>query len=83
MEIVGDEVVEGDEVVTAELVVPQGESGVSLRSSRVQINIIDDDSRLCISLANDKTRESSLRCLALHAKTCLALMKVLKCMCND
>ena len=44
VEILGDEVVEGDEVVIAQLVVPQGESGVTLKSSHLEINIIDDDS---------------------------------------
>ena len=44
LEIVGDMVVEGDEIVMAELVVPEGESGVTLRSSRVAITIHDDDS---------------------------------------
>ena len=44
LEIVGDVVVEGDEVMMAELVVPEGESGVTLESSRVAITIHDDDS---------------------------------------
>ena len=44
LEVVADSVVEEDEVLLAELVVPEGESGVSLRSSRVAITIINDDS---------------------------------------
>ena len=46
LEVLGDLVVEGDEVMVAEIVVPQGESGVSLKSSHVEISIIDDDSAL-------------------------------------
>ena len=44
VEVLGDSVVEGDEVMVAGLVIPRGESGVSLKSSRVEISIIDDDS---------------------------------------
>ena len=44
VKVLEDSVVEGDETVLAEVVVPEGESGVSLQSSRVEINIIDDDS---------------------------------------
>ena len=44
LEIVGDGVVERDEVVVAELMVPEGESGVSLKSRHVNVSIIDDDS---------------------------------------
>ena len=46
LEIMGDMVVENDEVLVAEIVVPEGETGVSLRSSPVAIAIIDDDSML-------------------------------------
>ena len=49
LEVLGDSVVEGDEVMVAEIVVPQGESGVSLKSSHVEISIIDDDSALVYS----------------------------------
>lgn len=35
---------EGDEVVTAELVVPDEENAVVLKSSRIAITIVDDDS---------------------------------------
>ena len=44
LEVIADSVVEEDEVLLAELVVPERESGVSLRSSRVAITIINDDS---------------------------------------
>ena len=44
VKVLEDSVVEGDETVLAEVVVPEGESGVSLQSSRVVISIIDDDS---------------------------------------
>ena len=47
LEVLGDSVVEGDEVLVAGIVVPEGENGVSLKSSRVEISIIDDDS-MCI-----------------------------------
>lgn len=50
LEIVGDSVVEGDEVVSAELVVPDGESAVVLKSSRVAITIVDDDSMYSVLL---------------------------------
>ena len=49
LEIVGDSMVEGDEVVVAELVVPEGESAVVLKSSRVAITIVDDDSMYSVS----------------------------------
>lgn len=49
LEVVGDSVVEGDEVVMAELVVPEGESAVVLKSSRVAITIVDDDSMYSVS----------------------------------
>lgn len=51
LEVVGDSVVEGDEVVVAELVVPKGESAVVLKSSRVAITIVDDDSMYSVSLS--------------------------------
>ena len=44
LEVIADSVVEEDKVLLAELVVPEGESGMSLRSSRVAITIINDDS---------------------------------------
>lgn len=50
LEVVGDSVVEGDEVVVAELVVPEGESAVVLKSSRVALTIVDDDSMYSVSL---------------------------------
>ena len=49
LEVVGDSVVEGDEVMVAELVVPVGESAVVLKSSRIAITIVDDDSMCSIS----------------------------------
>ena len=47
LEVLGDSVVEGDEVLVARIVVPEGENGVSLKSSRAEITIIDDDS-MCV-----------------------------------
>ena len=44
--VLGDSVVEGDERLVAAIVVPPGENGVTLKSSRADITIIDDDSTL-------------------------------------
>ena len=53
LEVLGDSVVEGDETLVAEIVVPEGESGVLLQSSRVEISIIDDDSKTAYSHNHD------------------------------
>ena len=49
LEVLGDSVVEGDETLVAEIVVPEGENGVLLQSNRVEISIIDDDSKTAFS----------------------------------
>ena len=61
LEVVADSVVEEDEVLLAELVVPEGESGVSLRSSRVAITIINDDSNANIHTCDSRGVQPPLR----------------------